>query len=69
MEYEPEDRLDLHRYPEARLPHLVFGAFASKPSEGARVYCRTLAEAVERLAQGLHVLRQLAGLERQPGDP
>jgi uncharacterized protein (TIGR02996 family) len=66
MEHAPEDRLDLHRHPKARLPILVFRAMGSA---GSHIYCRSLAEAVERLAKGLQVLRDLTGLERQTGDP
>jgi hypothetical protein len=66
MEHAPEDRLDLHRHPQARLPILVFRGMGSG---GSHIYCRCLAEAVERLAKGLQVLRDLTGLERQTGDP
>jgi hypothetical protein len=38
-------------------------------SAGEHIYCRTLTDAVERLAAGLQALRELASLERQPGDP
>jgi hypothetical protein len=38
-------------------------------STGEHIYCRTLTDAVARLARGLSMLRLLAGLERQSGDP
>jgi hypothetical protein len=47
----------------------VFRALAARPSEGAHVYCRSLAEAAERLAWGLEALRELIALERQLGGP
>jgi hypothetical protein len=38
-------------------------------SAGPHIYCCSLVDAAGRLARGLQVLRELAGLERQPGDP
>jgi uncharacterized protein (TIGR02996 family) len=66
MEFHPEDLMDLGSHPEARLPMLLFRAMGSA---GPHIYCRSLVDAVGRLARGLQVLRELAGLERQPADP
>jgi hypothetical protein len=33
MEHAPEDRLDLHRHPKARLPILVFRAMGSASNQ------------------------------------
>jgi hypothetical protein len=66
MESHPEDLIDIHSHPEAHLPMLLFRAMGSA---GPHIYCRSLVDAVGRLAKGLEVLRELAGLERQAGDP
>jgi uncharacterized protein (TIGR02996 family) len=69
MESHPEDLIDIHSHPEACLPMLLFRAMGLRGSAGRHIYCRSLIDAVGRLAKGLQVLRELAGLERQPGDP
>jgi hypothetical protein len=68
-ESDPEDLAELRSHSEARLPVLVFRAMGPRGSAGPHLYCRSLAEAVGRLAKGLQVLRELAGLEQQPEDP
>jgi uncharacterized protein (TIGR02996 family) len=63
---DAEERADLKRHPEARLPVLLFRAMGAA---GPHIYCPTLIATVERLARGFEVFRELAALERQPGDP
>jgi uncharacterized protein (TIGR02996 family) len=69
MESHPWDLADLRSHPEARLPMLLFRAMGLRGTAGPHIYCRSLVDAVRRLAKGLQVLRELAGLERQVGDP
>jgi uncharacterized protein (TIGR02996 family) len=69
MESHPEDLSELRSHPEARLPMLLFRAMGPRGSAGPHIYCRSLIDAVGRLSKGLQVLLELAGLERQPGDP
>jgi uncharacterized protein (TIGR02996 family) len=61
FEADPEDRLDITRCPQARLPVLLFQAVTGVWTPHA--YYLTWQEAADALAVGLKVLRDLTSLD------